>query len=83
MSDADKFKGWYRKYTVTRADGSSKPGGKHEECEYFVLDLDHDVYAAAALEAYAASCEADYPALAEDIRKRLPFIRRRSAKATS
>lgn len=47
----------YRKFHVERIDGTDQPGGKHECCEYFVLDLDHDPHAAPALRAYAASCE--------------------------
>jgi hypothetical protein len=60
-------KGLYRKFAVTRADGSSKPGGKHENCYYFVLDLDHDKYAIPALIAYASVCWEEYPELADDI----------------
>ncbi|HUU23765.1 MAG TPA: hypothetical protein VM389_14620 [Phycisphaerae bacterium] len=64
----DKTKGLYGKYGIERRDGSSGPGGKHEGCRYFVLDLDHDAHAVAALAAYATSCEADYPLLADDLR---------------
>lgn len=67
----DKTRGLYEKFTVTRNDGSSEPGGKHHGCEYFVLDLTHDPHAAAALRAYADSCAADYPLLADDLRSRL------------
>lgn len=65
MSDSQR--GIYRKYDVKRADGSSEPGRKHAECTYFVLDLEHDMYAIPALKAYAAACRATYPALARDI----------------
>ncbi len=41
---------------------------KHERCRYFVLDLDHDAFAAPALLAYADACAAEYPALAADLR---------------
>ena len=58
------------KYRVERRDGSSEPGGKHHGCEYFVLDLTHDPHARAALLSYAASCEAEYPVLAADLRRR-------------
>ena len=64
----DKGKGLYRKYYVMRTDGSSAIGGKHHGCEYFVLDLAHDVHAKAALLAYATSCQAEYPQLAADLR---------------
>lgn len=67
MAEADKTAGVYRKYEVKRTDGSSEPGGRHERCRYFVLDLDHDPHAAAALRAYAESCQGDYPALASDL----------------
>ena len=67
----DAQRGLYRKYEVRRTDGSSEPGGKHEGCIYFVLDLDHDPHALPALEAYADSCEADYPELAKDLRLEL------------
>lgn len=59
--------GLYRKFEVTRTDGSSAPGKKHDGCSYFVLDLDHDAHAIPALRAYARSCRKDYPALADDL----------------
>lgn len=62
--------GLYQKYTVTRTDGSSGPGGKHEHCDYFVLDWKHDRFAIAAARAYADACESEYPDLAEDLRER-------------
>lgn len=67
----DSERGLYRKYEVTRTDGSSDPGGKHHNCRYFVLDLDHDDYASAALIAYADACENEYPALAADLRQQV------------
>lgn len=63
----DKAQGVYQKYEVTRTDGSSGEGGKHHRCRYFVLDLDHDKHAAAALSAYADSCRQESPALASDL----------------
>jgi hypothetical protein len=60
--------GLYRKYEIRRTDGGSEPGGKHEHCPYFVLDLEHDRYALAALRAYADACEQEMPALADDLR---------------
>ncbi len=68
----DKNRGLYKKFnTVTRTDGGSGLGRKHHGCEYFVLDLDHDSYTEAAMWAYAAACEDEYPLLASDIRKRV------------
>lgn len=61
--------GLYEKYYVERTDGSSRHGGKHERCDYFVLDLTHDRYALSALRAYAEACEAEYPRLAADLRQ--------------
>lgn len=66
--DPTEWKGIYRKFEVRRTDGSSEPGGKHEGCAYYVLDLEHDPFALPALEAYAAACEATLPDLARDIR---------------
>jgi hypothetical protein len=65
----DKSKGIYKKFIVTRTDGTSKPGKKHYDCGYFVLDLDHDPHAIVALKAYAESCKADgYHELAQDLK---------------
>lgn len=63
----DKNIGLYKKFEVKRTDGSSGPGGKHEHCEYFVLDLTHDKYSLPALKAYADACRSEYPALARDL----------------
>ncbi len=67
MTNADDGKGIHRKYKIERTDGSSKPGGKHEHCAYFVLDLEHDPFALKALRAYARACRKTHPKLAEDI----------------
>lgn len=64
----DKTRGLYEKFTVIRNDGKSALGQKHHGCFYFVLDCDHDPHAKAALEAYAKSCESEYPPLASDVR---------------
>lgn len=62
--------GLFRKFEVRRTDGSDRRGGKHYGCRYFVLDVDHDQYAQAALTAYAAACEATHPKLARDLREK-------------
>ncbi len=59
--------GLFRKFHVLRVDGSDAPGGKHHGCEYFVLDMDHDVHAPAALVAYANACRASHPQLSADL----------------
>jgi hypothetical protein len=61
--------GLYHKFNIERTDGKSKPGQKHDGCEYFVLDLTHDPHAVAAVRAYAEICKADYPLLADDLQK--------------
>lgn len=66
----DTQRGLYAKFNVSRTDGSSAPGGKHDGCDYFVLDVTHDKHAPAALAAYAASVAATYPQLASDMRAR-------------
>lgn len=63
----DTDKGIYRKFRVTRTDGSSKKGKKHANCRYFVLDLSCDDDAAEALQAYAARIESRNPTLASDL----------------
>lgn len=60
--------GIFRKFDVRRVDGSDAPGGKHHGCRYFVIDMDHDAHAAAALRAYAESCAQSHPQLAADLR---------------
>lgn len=66
-----KKKGVYRKFYVKRLDGKDAPGKKHSGCDYFVLDLDHDPYAKAALRAYAKACEGNYPILAADLKRKV------------
>jgi hypothetical protein len=63
----DKAKGIYDKFVVTRRDGKSKRGQKHFGCRYFVLDIDHDQHAIAALGSYMNSCAEEYPLLAADL----------------
>lgn len=65
----DSKRGLYEKFKVERTDGSSAEGGKHHGCAYYVLDFSHDKHAVPAMAAYAASCEAEYPLLAKDIRQ--------------
>lgn len=61
-------RGLYGKFSVIkRADGGHRKGRKHEKCPYFVLDLEHDKHAKAALKAYAKSCAKEYPELAKDL----------------
>lgn len=61
--------GIYEKFTVKRTDGTDAPGGKHENCRHFVLDLNHDPHAIPALRAYADSAEKDgYVPLAAELR---------------
>lgn len=60
----DRERGLYGKFHVSRV---HDPEGRHANCEYFVLDLEHDKHAAAALEAYAISCGGEFHALAQDL----------------
>ena len=64
----DPNRGIYHKFKVERVDGESRPRGKHHACHYFVLDLDHDPHAKAAIEAYAESCKDAFPKLARDLK---------------
>ena len=65
---SDRERGLYRKFHVQREDGTGRPGGKHDGCEYFVLDLTHDPHALPALAAYSTSCAEAYPVLSHDLR---------------
>lgn len=67
IPEPDALVGLYRKFDVRRTDGTSEPGGKHENCEYFVLDMIHDKFARPAIAAYAEACKADFPELADDL----------------
>lgn len=69
----DKTRGLWPegKFIVRRRDSTDAPGGKHDGCDYFVLDLTHDPHAIPAILAYADSCEADgYGLLADDLREK-------------
>lgn len=59
--------GIYEKFSVRRTDGTDNPGGKHENCRYFVLDLDHDKFSIPAILAYAEACSIEYPVLSVDL----------------
>lgn len=71
----DMERGLYGKYIVYRTDREDGEGCRHYDCEYFVLDCDHDPHAKAAIKAYADSCEKDYPDLALDLRNMLERCR--------
>lgn len=53
------------KYRVERIGGTPH---KHDDCSYFVLDLQHDFFAGPALLAYADACKNAFPQLAFDLR---------------
>lgn len=59
------------KFRVSRADGRDQAGGDRAGADYFVLDLTYDPHAAAAVRAYAMSCEGDYPRLAAELLQRV------------
>lgn len=73
----DRERGLYDKFDVTRLDGTDRPGQKHENCKYFVLDLSHDPYARDAIKAYIKACASDFPALAKDLKELLDRRNRR------
>jgi hypothetical protein len=69
----NKRRGLYHKFNIERTDGTSALGGKHESCDYFVLDLTHDPHAIPAMLAYAKSAKKDgYEELFLDIMRKLP-----------
>ena len=64
MPSAEKDAGMERRYRVEKI---NDPTGKHAKCWFFVLDPHHDPHALVALRAYADSCRAEFPQLADDI----------------
>ncbi len=60
----------YNKYDVTKLEGETDPNA-----EYFVLRLDTDKHALAAVIAYAESIRDDDPELAEDLLERVEFYK--------
>lgn len=62
-----RARGLYNKFRITRLDGKSRKGKRHNDCRYFVLDLNHDPYAKPAVRAYASACAYEYPQLAADL----------------
>ncbi len=64
--------GIFHKFDVRRTDGSDRPGGKHYGCRYFVIDMDHDAHASAALSAYGVSCKDTHPGLSADLLREFP-----------
>lgn len=68
----DKTKGWMQKYIVERTDRTDAPGGKHEDCDLFVLDFQHDPIAIrAGLEYATLAFNYGYHALARDMVRRI------------
>lgn len=59
--------GLYQKFNVSRRDGRDLPGGDRSNAAYFVLDVANDPYALPALKAYADSCRATLPLLADQL----------------
>lgn len=64
-------KGLYEKFNVSRTDGRSAPGEKYFGCDYFVVDINCDKFAAFVLAIYSRVCKEEYPLLAEDLEKTL------------
>lgn len=63
--DPDKQTGLYSKYLVDRL---NDPDGKHNACDFFVLDLKHDPIARGAALAYAEVARVmGYEQLANDL----------------
>jgi len=51
-----------------RLDGTDQPGGKHDGCRLFVLDLTHDGAARVAVARYCDLVEDSRPVLCRDMR---------------
>ena len=72
--------GIFRKFEVSRVDGSDALGGKHHNCEYFVLDITHDPYALNALDAYAKACSETHQQLSVELARKTTQIRNEAIK---
>lgn len=70
---SDRKRGLYKKFEVSRIGDD----GKHKDCNYFVLDLNHDPHAIRAMHRYIYSCQEEYPLLAKDLRELLAKIQSR------
>lgn len=68
---SNREQGLYDKYYVRRRDLSDRPGGKHDNCQYFVLDLTHDPYALETAHYYSKACEGTHPLLAKDLKRKV------------
>lgn len=68
----------YEKFQVRRTGGSDAPGGRHDGCLYFALDVDHDPFGRESLYAYADVCRGVMPQLSADIFR---LLRERPIKA--
>jgi len=76
MNIDEQKKGLYGKFIVRRTDNSPK----HSDCQYFVLDANHDPFAAVALRTYAHACRLKYPNLAEDLIELAKFSDKRNGR---
>lgn len=75
MSDK---KGIEVRYTVKK---KNDPTGKHDTCQYFVLDPLHDPLARGALMSYATAAEKEYPELAKELRAWVNQLNKQDRKA--
>lgn len=66
----DHGRGLYRKFDLFRVDGNGERSYLVTD-PFFVLRYTTDPHARAALKAYADSCRAEYPALADDLDRAL------------
>lgn len=75
----DEKRGIYQKFIVTRTDGLSAPNKKHYNCQYWVLDLDHDKHSLAALRAYRDSLveHREHPLLVADLSEEISKLHER------
>lgn len=68
MSDQ---RGLHSKYEVRKVED---PTSKHDDCRFFVLDIDHDVHARRALRLYAAAVGFQNPELFHDLHRLLDEV---------
>jgi hypothetical protein len=73
--DGCRERGLYVKYEVQRTDGTDQPGGRHDGCRTFVLDLDHDPEAQRVLLEYARLIRDERRSLSDDLARLVGMIR--------
>lgn len=78
--DPDRERGLYQKFMVERM--NVEAAERHKDCDFFVLDLQHDALALPAMEAYIKACrEHGYHKLAADLQQKIDDVQGMAVEA--